>query len=214
MVIVKWHRHACFEIRGSSVTVVIDPHDGASLGIAPPSCKGDVILVTHDHFDHNAVSIVAKPDSEILVMLRGEKTVKGVYVKGIKTYHDKFEGRQRGENTVYLFIVDGIRFAHLGDLGHVLNESEIKELGEVDVLFIPVGGTYTIGAKEAAEIVNKLSPKLVMPMHYKIPGLELPLSEVDKFASKFEKVEEKPNEVEVTKENLPEPVTIWVLSPE
>jgi len=214
MVIVKWHRHACFEIRGSNVTVVIDPHDGASLGIAPPSCKGDVILVTHDHFDHNAVSIVAKPDSEILVMLRGEKTVKGVYVKGIKTYHDKFEGRQRGENTVYLFIVDGIRFAHLGDLGHVLNESEIKELGEVDVLFIPVGGTYTIGAKEAAEIVNKLSPKLVMPMHYKIPGLELPLSEVDKFTSKFEKVEEKPNEVEVTKENLPEPVTIWVLSPE
>jgi len=214
MVVIKWHRHACFEIRGSNVTVVTDPHDGTSLGIAPPSCKGDIILVSHNHFDHNAVDVVAKPDSEILVMFRGEKTVKGVYIKGIRTYHDKFKGRQRGENTVYLFEVDGIKFAHLGDLGHVLEESELRELGEVDVLLVPVGGTYTIGSREAAEIVNKLSPRVAIPMHYKIPGLELPLSEVDKFASKFEKVEEKPNEVEITKESLPEPITVWVMAPE
>ncbi|RLE81503.1 MAG: Zn-dependent hydrolase [Thermoprotei archaeon] len=213
MVVIKWHRHACFEIRGSKVTVVTDPHDGVSLGISPPSCKGDIVLVSHNHFDHNAVDVVSKPDTEVVSAFIGEKEVKGVYIKGIKTYHDKYGGRQRGENTVYLFIVDGIRFVHLGDLGHTLEDQHLKELGEVDILFIPVGGTFTIGAKEAVEIVEKLKPRITIPMHYKIPGLGLPLSEVDKFTSRLKKIVEKPNEVSVTKEELPEPTEIWVLAP-
>ncbi|RLE57398.1 MAG: hypothetical protein DRJ40_03575 [Thermoprotei archaeon] len=214
MVKVRWHGHACFEISTPEVTVVIDPHDGISLGIKKPEVKADIVLISHDHFDHNKDAVVAKPGAEILKMFRGEKEVRGVRIKGIETAHDDVGGRERGKNIVYVITVGEVTFCHLGDLGHILTEDQVREIGAIDVLMIPVGGTYTIGPEEAKSIVKQLNPKVVIPMHYKIPGLQLPLLPVSHFLKYFEKVKKiDSNEIEITRETLPAETTIYVLSP-
>ena len=181
MVVVKWWGHSCFEVK-NSVTIVMDPHDGKSVGGIPvPKVKADVILISHGHGDHaSGKSLVAKADGKIIDK-PGTVEVKGVKVKGVATFHDEVEGKKRGSNTVFIFEVDGIRFAHLGDLGHVLSDKEVEEIKPVDILMIPVGGYYTIDAAVASAVVEKLKPKVVIPMHYKVKGLDFPISEVEPF---------------------------------
>ncbi len=214
MVKVKWLGHACFEIKGETVTIVTDPHDGTSLNIPRPKAEADIVLVSHTHFDHmDGIKFVKRPDAEEIVAKTGEMEIKGVKIKGIKSYHDKSMGRQRGENVIYVFEVDGVRFCHLGDLGHILTDEQVREIGEVDVLLIPVGGTFTIDAREASEIIEMLKPKIVIPMHYKIKGLNLPISGVEEFIADKKNVEKiSGSEVEITKENLPGETKIIVLS--
>jgi len=182
LVKVTWHGHACVELRtAAGFTILFDPHDGASLGIKPPSVKADLILVSHDHFDHNAVHIVSKEGSKVLKMSYGETVVGGVRVRGFKSYHDKSRGAERGLNTIYLVEVEGFRVAHLGDLGDRPEESTMRELAGVDLLITPVGGRYTIGPEEAWRLVEELRPVNVMPIHYRIQGLRLPIQPVDDF---------------------------------
>ncbi len=208
MVLVKWHGHACFELRSSTgFTVVIDPHDGASIGLKPPKAEADLVLVTHEHFDHNQSNIVAKPDATVLSMREGEVRIGPVTVKGVKLYHDKMNGRLRGEVIAYLVEVDGIKFLHLGDLGHTLTDEQAEALGKPDVVFVPVGGTYTIGPHEAKEVVDKLDPPIAVPMHYWVPGLQLPLRPVTDFLAliKDRKVERlEGREAEITSDSLGE----------
>ncbi|MHC1601377.1 MAG: MBL fold metallo-hydrolase [Candidatus Nezhaarchaeales archaeon] len=209
---IVWHGHACFEIR-NSVTVVIDPHDG-SLGIKPPSAKADIVLISHRHFDHaNGLSYVKKNDT-IVINQPGTYEVKGIKVTGIATYHDDSRGAKRGPNTVYAFEMEGIKFCHLGDLGHVLTEDQVNALKPIDVLMVPVGGVFTIDAKQADEVVKLLSPRIVIPMHYKVPGLDLPIAGVEKFIAGKTNVEKVPsNAYEITKEALPKELKIVVLTP-
>ena len=181
MVLIRWHGHACVEVRGGDLTIAIDPHDGVSLGIKSPSVRADLILVSHDHFDHNAVHVVSKEGSRVLKMFYGETVVGGVRVRGFKTYHDKSRGAERGLNTVYLLEVEGYRIAHLGDLGDRPEESVLKELQGLHLLVTPVGGRYTIGPQEAWSLVETLKPINIMPIHYRIPGLKLPIQPVDDF---------------------------------
>lgn len=212
MVKVKWWGHATFEIKGSKVTVITDPH-GGSVGLPNPKCSGDIILVSHDHFDHySKVEDVCKGGSEKVLWMAGTKTVKGIPIKGIQVFHDESKGSQRGKNVIYTFEMDGIKFCHLGDLGHVPSESQIREIGEVDVLFIPIGGVFTIDASGATEVANLIKPKIVIPMHYKTPGLSLGLGDVKSFTKGKPRVKEIPSsEVEITKGNLPKETEIWVL---
>lgn len=211
MLQIRWHGHACFEIT-DDLTIVTDPHDGKSIGIETPSVKGDIILVSHDHYDHNSVRTVEKKDS-VIVREVGRKEIKGVKIEGIESFHDEVKGAKRGKNTIFKFEIDDIVFCHLGDLGHVPDEGLVEKIGEVDVLFVPVGGVYTLDADTAWETVNRINSKIIVPMHYKIHGLSLPISGVDPFLAKNKfKVLHVGNQIDIEKEDLPEEREIWVFS--
>lgn len=177
--VITWYGQACFKIQSSDLTIAIDPYS-KEIGLVPPRFQAAITLVTHNHFDHNnAASLAGDP---FVVTDPGEYEVRGVYIQGIPTYHDAVQGRERGMNTVYTIDVEGIRLAHLGDVGEPELRSEtLEKLGTVNILMIPVGGTYTIDAKEAAHIVKQVEPRLVIPMHYKIPGVTAHVAPVDQF---------------------------------
>ncbi|MGM0509922.1 MAG: MBL fold metallo-hydrolase [Thermoplasmatota archaeon] len=209
---IRWHGHACFEIEDEKV-IVTDPHDGKSIGIRPPQVTGDIILVSHDHFDHNAVRLVEKEDSEI-VKEPGEFSFDETTVKGIMTYHDRHEGEKRGENVVYRFESDGISFCHLGDLGHMLSEEDIEAIQPVDFLFIPIGGTFTIGPEEAVEVIKKVNPCIAVPMHFKIGGLSLDIKNAAPFLDHYDddKIHKVGVELDFIHSDLPEETEVWVFS--
>lgn len=214
--LVKWHGHACFEIvLENGFTIALDPHDGVSLGLKPPAFKADLILVSHPHFDHNAVHVVKKNGSIVLESFIGEKRVDNVIVKGIPSYHDPSGGILRGKNTIYLVQSEGLRIAHLGDLGHLLDVNIVNQMKPLDLLLIPVGGTFTIGPREAWDITKTLQPKITIPMHYKIPGLNLPLAPVDEYLNRVEYTVKKfnTNQVVLEKDKLPKESEVWILKP-
>lgn len=159
--------------------LTIDPY-GKEIGLTPPRFKTDMVLMTHEHMDHNNVSSI--PGEPFVVRGPGDYEIKEVAITGIPTFHDKSQGKERGRNTVYVIEMEEMRLVHLGDFG----ESEIRPetleaIGEVDILFIPVGGTYTIDAETAAEVVAAIEPKIVIPMHYAIPGLKVKLDGASDF---------------------------------
>lgn len=210
---VRWHGHACFEIDGS-VKVVVDPHDGKSLGIPPPSVKGDLILISHDHFDHNAARIVQGTDSTVIS--KAVMTVeRGVRIEGIEAAHDQDGGARRGRITIFKFELDGVKFCHLGDLGHSVDDDLAAKIGDVDLLFVPTGDTFTIGPKAAKEVVESIEPKVAIPMHYRVPGLGLSIQPVQNFVKLFDKgkVMNVGNEIDFSLEELPRTGTeVWVFA--
>ncbi|MEM4481660.1 MAG: MBL fold metallo-hydrolase [Desulfurococcaceae archaeon] len=179
--IVSWHGHACVSVSIDNYVIVIDPHDGTSIGLNRPAVKADIVLSTHDHFDHNAVNVVSKDKTRIFKMFYGESLIDNIKIAGIKTYHDKQQGKRRGENAIYIIEVEAMRLAHLGDLGEVPPEGTLAKLSGVDLLMIPVGGTFTIEPSEAWTIIEKANPLNVMPIHYWTQGLTLPIKPVDEF---------------------------------
>ena len=210
---IKWHGHACFEIK-NDVAIVTDPHDGRSIGLKPPSAKADIVLISHKHFDHADGLSYVKKDGTVVIDKPGSYEVRSVKITGVLTYHDESRGAKRGPNTAYVFDVKGVRFCHLGDLGHVLSEDQARSLRPVDVLMIPVGGVFTIDARQAERVVEMLSPRLTIPMHFKIPGLNLPIAGVEAFVAGRGDVERVPsNAYSVSKEALPSRPKIVVLSP-
>lgn len=186
---VKWYGHAAFMIKGD-IRVITDPYRsgayGGGLSYGPIRDEADVVTVSHDHEDHNWVADIQ--GSPKVLKGPGEHQVGRKVFKGIATYHDPTGGSQRGKNTVFCFEVEGIRVCHLGDLGHVLGEREVKEIGEVDLLLIPVGGYFTIDAREATEVLEALKPKKVIPMHYKTPKCNFPITDVEAFLRGKERV--------------------------
>jgi L-ascorbate metabolism protein UlaG (beta-lactamase superfamily) len=209
---IVWHGHSCFEVK-NNVKVVMDPHDGKSIGIRIPVVKADVLLISHDHFDHNCSRIV-KGDF-VTVKELGERTERGVKMLGIPTFHDDEEGRRRGRNVVFKFEIDGIKFCHCGDLGHIPSGEQLKAIGIVDVLFIPVGGGPTIDGKQARKIVDMLEPKIAIPMHFRIGGLSMSIQTVDPFLEGLpkRKVLRVGNEIDFVREELPSETEFWVFSP-
>ncbi len=182
MLTIKWHGHACFEIldsRGRSL--VIDPHDGRSIGIKPPDARADAVLITHDHFDHNAYQRILKERGEVHSMKTGRFNVLGYEVIGHRSYHDKSKGKRRGEVVIYKINIEGLSIVHVGDLGCVPPDEELRSLVPVDILMTPVGGTFTIDAREALQLSNMLAPKVVIPMHYWVEGINLPLAPLSDF---------------------------------
>lgn len=209
---IRWHGHACFEIAGSR-TVVIDPHDGKSIGIPVPNVRADIVLVTHEHFDHNAVRIV-KGEPRIIREFTGKKDIDGIELLGIEEYHDEAGGAKRGKISVYRFVMDGIDLTHMGDIGHIPDSKVIERLKGTDILFIPVGGVFTVGGKGAWDIVKMINPRVVVPMHYRIGGLSLSIKPVNEFLGYVpeEAVIKVGNSIDFEKEDLPEGSEIWVFS--
>jgi L-ascorbate metabolism protein UlaG (beta-lactamase superfamily) len=210
---ITWHGHACFEVQGEKVTVVTDPHDGKSLGIHPPSCRPDLVLVSHDHFDHNSIRVLKGQFAT--VKEPGQKEVKGVKVKGIEVAHDEAGGAKRGKVLMFRFELDGVSFLHCGDLGHALSPEQLKLVGGVDVIFIPVGGVFTVDGRRAKDVIRDISPKVAVPMHYRYGGLSLSIQPLDTFLDGLpeEKVHRVGNSIEFTRADLPERTEYWIFSP-
>ncbi|MGC9148571.1 MAG: MBL fold metallo-hydrolase [Sulfolobales archaeon] len=185
---VTWHGHACVSISGYGKILVIDPHDGASIGLKKPDIKADYVLVTHEHFDHNAVNIVSRSDTKIFRMKEGSFEAPPFKLLGVKTFHDKESGKRRGINIVYKITTPGnISILHAGDLGHVLTENNVKEIGDTDIAILPVGGTFTIDHVEALDTFEKLKAKVLIPIHYWVKGVNLPLSTIDSLLKEADK---------------------------
>lgn len=161
--------HSSFKIKTRSSTVITDPFDPQMVGLKYSGVEGEIVTVSHDHADHNASAKVS--GIKKVINGPGEYEISGVSIMGFPSFHDDKSGGERGKNTIYVIEADGLRIVHLGDLGHALSDELVDEIGDVDVLMIPVGGTFTIGPKEATEIVSKIEPYFVIPMHYKVPGL-------------------------------------------
>jgi len=209
---IVWHGHSCFEIvSDNNIHVAIDPHDGYSIGLPPPRIKADLVLVTHDHYDHNAVEGIVDSHTKVRCCLEGEEEIMGVKVRGVKLPHDKFGGKRRGWIHAYHLEIDGFRMLHLGDIGIIPSR---KILGEPHVLFIPVGGTYTISADEAWSIVESLKPPITIPMHYWVPGMMMPLDPIDeflKFVKKIRIIRMDTGSIDVRETLMPEEPRIIVL---
>lgn len=161
-----------FKLRGKQATVVTDPFDSKAVGLKfPKNVEADVITVSHDHPDHNEISAVGgKP---FVIAGPGEYEIKGVMVIGVATFHDENQGADRGKNTIYRIEIDGVKVGHLGDLGHVLSSAQVDSLNGVDVLFVPVGGVYSLDPVKAAQVISDLEPHIVIPMHYNVEGLDV-----------------------------------------
>jgi len=209
---ITWLGQSCFKIQDKDATLVTDPY-GESVGFKLPRLSADIVTTSHDHDDHNNVSAVSgTTGSPFIISGPGEYEVKGIFVYGIPAWHDKSEGKERGANTIYRIEVEGLSIVHLGDLGHTLSEETVAKLEGVDILLIPVGGKWTIGTNEAVLVISELEPRIVIPMHYKIPGLKVDVDPVDKFlkemgASKAEKLPK----LKIAKKDLPQEETKVIL---
>ncbi len=175
---IYWLGHSCFYLRGEGVSVLTDPFD-EEVGYDLPHVQADIVLVSHDHHDHNNVKAVRGHPK----IIRGSGRHSALWLDflGIETYHDTKRGLLRGPNTIFCFSLDGVRVCHLGDLGHVLQEREVRTIGSVDILFVPVGGVYTLDGEEANVVIGQIQPRMVIPMHYHTSSLSFDLDPVEKF---------------------------------
>ncbi len=199
---IYWAGQSCFQISVSngkdhSADIVIDPFN-EKIGKLP-SLSADILLVTHDHPDHNNVKGV-KGDP-FLISGPGEYEVKEVFIQGIPSWHDDKEGKERGKNTIYIIEAEDIKFCHLGDLGQKqLTDEQLEKIDTVDILMVPVGGNYTIDSQEAQKVIQQIEPKIIIPMHYALAKSET-LEGVDKFLKVMGKNEVKPIDKLVIKQS-------------
>lgn len=208
---VRWHGHSCFEFWDANTTVVVDPHDGRSIGIKPPAVSADVVLVTHNHYDHNAVRVVHGKHDDFIGR-NGQFSAKGLSVEGLPAWHDSVKGAERGPNTMYLFEMDGISVCHCGDLGCIPDEDVLDRVRGVDMLFVPVGETFTMPLPEVKRFLEIVNPNVIVPMHYRVGGLSIPISPLDDFLEMIpeEAVDYIGNEIDVTREDIDGMKQCWV----
>jgi len=211
---VKWLGHSCFLITSKDgIRIITDPYTvGGGINYSPIKETADIVVVSHEHDDHNNVfAVKGKP---AVVKGNGVKIARGIQFRGIATYHDTSKGRERGTNTVFCFTVDDIKLCHLGDLGHVFTREQVEEIGAVDILLIPVGGLYTIDATDASRVCGQLAPKVIIPMHFKTPKCAYPIAGVEDFLmGKKEIRKADSSEVEFERGKLPDTTEIELLQP-
>lgn len=160
--------HSCFKIKGKDVSIIIDPYD-PKIGYKLPKLEADVLLTTHDHFDHHNVNGVS--GYKLLIEGPGEYEVNGAFIYGIPAAHDEKGGAERGTQTIYNIDIDGFTLMHLGDLGHELPRETIEKIPSIDILMIPIGGVFTIDAEKAVKVISAIEPGIVIPMHYRTDDL-------------------------------------------
>jgi len=198
---ITWYGHSCFKIATNNTIIVIDPF-GKDIGLKPIRCEADIVTVSQEHYDHNNISILR--GSPFIINEPGEYELKGIAIRGINSFHDKKEGKERGLNTLFVIEAEGIRICHLGDFGQKeLTSEQLESLGDVDILLIPVGGIYTIDGEEAVKIINQIEPKIVIPMHYKIPNLAIKLQGVDNFLKEIGREKQVVERLVIKKKDLP-----------
>ena len=206
---ITWLGHSCFRIKGKEATVVTDPFD-QTLGYAVRNPTATIVTISHDHPHHSFVAgIRGNPK---VIKGPGEYEIAGVFIYGIRTFHDAEGGKRWGKNTVYVMEIDEVRVCHLGDLGHVPTSEQAEEMSGAAVLLIPVGGVSTINAVAAAEIISLLEPKLVIPMHFRTEAAKVELDPVDRFLKELGLKGISPQaKLVVTKSTLPGETKIVLL---
>ncbi len=204
---------ASFRLKGKTASLVTDPFDPQMVGLKFPKVSADIVTVSHEHKDHNQVELVR--DVKKAVSGPGEYEINEVSIIGLSSYHDDKKGKLRGKNTIYVIEMDGLRIVHLGDLGHKLSEKVLEQIGDVDILMIPVGGEYTLGPAEAAEVVRSIEPKIVIPMHYQRPSLNPEtfgkLAPVDSFLTQMGLPTERTNKLSIKAETIGEEQKVVIL---
>ncbi|MFZ1549263.1 MAG: MBL fold metallo-hydrolase, partial [Microgenomates group bacterium] len=166
----KYLGHSSFLIKSKDAKVVTDPFDPKAVGLKFPKQEADIVTLSHGHADHNHIAGVSA--EALVVDWPGEYEKMGVRITGYATFHDQEKGAQRGENTMYKIEADEVSILHCGDLGHALTDELVDEIGDVDILLIPVGGFYTIDSAEALKVIQKIEPSIVIPMHFNREGLD------------------------------------------
>ena len=207
---ISWLGHSCFVVKGKERTIITDPYH-PDLGYHLGNPEADIAIVSHLHPGHSYIEGVANEPKQI--RSPGEYEIGGTFITGIGSFHDNKKGELRGRNTIYVIEMDGITLCHLGDLGHPLSLQLVEELGDINILFLPVGEVSTIPVDTAAEIVRQLDPPIVIPMHYKTEAFKGDLSLVDKFLDemRIRDLEAKPK-LSITSSNLPGSTQIVVLN--
>ena len=206
--------HSSFKVRSKTAVLITDPFSPAMVGFKFPKTEADIVTISHQHSDHAEIQAIG--GNPFVVSAPGEYEIKGVSIFGFPTFHDSKQGTERGQNTVYLIEADGLRIFHLGDLGVSLSPKILGEVNGVDVLMIPVGGVFTIGPKEAVDIISQIEPQIILPMHYRTPGIN------EKVFGKLAALEdflkelgvgtfEKLDKLSLSKDKLPEETKVVVL---
>lgn len=213
---VQWFGQSFFQFTSSiGSKLVIDPFDNTYFNYPiPKGLTADVLLVTHEHNDHNNIGIIGGSP----LICRSEKGVgrferKDITGTGTAAFHDESRGAERGKNTVYSFGMDGVRFCHVGDLGHLLDAEQLKSIGPVDVLLLPVGGYFTIDTGKLDKLVAQISPRIVVAMHFKTRYTpQLPIAAVDAYLKGKPSVKRLGSDsFAVSKDDLPAKQEVWVL---
>jgi len=210
----KWLGHSAWVLTAEDGTkIVFDPFEAGAydggIGYPPIAEAADILLISHTgHPDHGGAAAVGGSPETFAVS--GSHMVKGIPITGLDTFHDESKGKERGKNVVFSVEVDGMKITHFGDLGHALSDDGYAALAGTNVALIPVGGFFTIDAKTATKIIQRLKPNVCLPMHYKTEMCGFPIAPVTDFTRGKSPVEQKPNEVEITKATLPPPTSYWV----
>jgi L-ascorbate metabolism protein UlaG (beta-lactamase superfamily) len=205
---ITWYGRACFRLKGREATAITDPCP-PSTGFVAGKHDVDLLTISHDHKDHAYTRSIS---AGLTLTRPGEYEYHGLLATGVRTFHDGARGAERGENVVFAVEIDGVHVCHLGDLGHLLTEEQLSELGPIDVLLVPAGGNFTITPAEAAEVVSQISPKIVIPMHYATDGASGDLQGPEKFLQEMAQAEpiHQPKAV-VTASSLPDETQVVLL---
>lgn len=205
---ISWLGHASFLIESGGKCLITDPCDERT-GYRPWMEPVDIVTVSHDHYDHSAVEHL---QGNPLVIKEQVTPVQsgGFAIQGFRSYHDKKQGQERGFNYIYKITAENLNLLHLGDQGILLDEGILEQIGQVDMVMVPVGGRYTIDAAEAASIIAQLQPKIAIPMHYKTPQCTVQVAPVEKFVSQYEQVVKRPA-LTITCQELPNDLQVIVL---
>ena len=209
---ITWIGHACFLLEGVEGRVLTDPFDAEVPYDFPDKLTADIVSMSHSHFDHNAAHRV-QGDPAVLEAT-GHIEVRGISLVGIASHHDDQGGAERGPNIIYTFDLDGLRIAHLGDLGEPLNPNQLAALSKVEVLLAPVGGHFTIDAQQAANLCASLpNLRVAIPMHFKTDRIaEWPIETVEPFEKIMDNVRRiGASQVEITRDLLPASTEVWIL---
>ncbi len=204
---IQYLGHAAFLLKNKLGSVLTDPFDPTMVGLKFPKVEADIVTVSHQHQDHNRADLVG--GQPVVFDFPGDYERKGIRLFGYQTYHDSEKGRARGENIMFKIVIDNIVVLHCGDLGHLLDEETLEKVKDTDVLLVPVGGFYTISAKEAVELTEQINPEIIVPMHFNHPRLNQQtfgkLSAVDEFLKLMGKEKLQPlKRLDITPEALPE----------
>jgi L-ascorbate metabolism protein UlaG (beta-lactamase superfamily) len=206
---IQWFGHSCFRIETKEGSTLIDPFS-KEIGLRPPRVKDDLVLISHEHYDHNDLQDIG-PET-FVIRGPGEYERKGIHVRGVSSFHDNAQGAEKGLNTMYIIKAEDMTLCHLGDLGQdALTDEQVEAIGDVDVLMVPVGGTHTLDAARAVHVVQQIEPKIIIPMHYKMEGLKIDLDPVQKFVKEIGLTPEKVEKYRVAKKTLPTEETHLVM---
>lgn len=208
----RWYGQSMVSITSQDGTVVVIDPFAEEVGYPLPDLSASAVLVSHGHFDHSNVSAISG-DPRVF-REAGQAEVGELRLRAVETFHDSLRGFDRGGNLVWVVEADGLSIAHLGDLGHTFTDEQLQQLQQIDICFVPVGGTYTLDAAAATTVIEQLGAALVIPIHYRTSdlALDVPLAAVDDFLADQPRVERPSSPtLEVTADTLPEEPTIMVL---